>query len=141
MSGGVGERALLPPTRHPPVNQPGVARQTLLGAHAEPLGHTGAVPLHQHIGALDQRKHLRHPVGTLQVHQYGALVAVGDVVGRVDAQSRASGPVDTDDIGAEVGQEHGREGAGADAREFDHPHPVQWAVAWLCHRAPCLSAL
>lgn len=128
MSGGVGERALLAPARHPAVDQPGVAREALLGPHSQPLGHTGAVPLHQHIGALDQLEHLRHPVGALQVHQHGAFVAVGDVAGRIDAQPRASGPVDPDDIGAEVGQEHGGERAGADAREFDHPHPAQRAV-------------
>lgn len=128
MSGGVGERALLPPARHPAVDQPGVARQALLGAHSQPLGHPGTVALHQHIGAFDQVQYLRHPIGALQVHQDGAFVAVGDVVGGVDAQPGASGAVDADDIGAQVGQQHGREGAGADACEFDDPHPAQRAV-------------
>ncbi len=146
--GGVGERALLAPAGHPPVDElrvEGVARG---GADAEPLGDPGAEALDQDVGALDEVENAGGAVGGLEVDQNGALAAVGDVVGRVDGEPAATRPVHADDVRAEVGEEHGGERSRADARQFDDAHSGEWAVparapvpvSCHCHRAPSICS-
>lgn len=136
VSGALGERSLLAPAGHPPVHQARIAGEALLRPDAEPFGDTGAVALDQYVCPLDQIEDLAGAVRRLEVDQHGSLVAVGEVVRRIDVQPRAAGPVDPYDIGAEVGQEHGGERTGPDARQFDHSHSGQRAVARRCHQAP-----
>lgn len=85
------------------------------GADAEPFGDAGAVALQQDVGACGQVQDAGGAVGGFQVEDDGALVAVGDVEGGVDAEAGAGGAVHADDVRAEVGEEHGGEGGGADA--------------------------
>lgn len=136
VTGPLGQRSVLAPAGHPPVHEPRIAGQRGVGPDAEAFGDARPVALDQDVGALDQ---IEHPGGSalgLEVDEHGALVAVGEVVRGVDAQPRAAGPVDPDDIGAEVGKEHRGERTGSDAGQFDHPHPCQRAVLCRCHQAP-----
>lgn len=128
VSGAGGERAVLAPAGHPSVDQLRVAGQALPGPDAETLGDARAVALDEDVGPFDQVEDAAGAVLGLQVDQYGALVAVGQVVRGVDGQARAAGAVDPDHIGAEVGQEHRGERAGPDPRQLDHAHPGERAV-------------
>ncbi|GHC55408.1 hypothetical protein GCM10010507_34860 [Streptomyces cinnamoneus] len=62
-------------------------------------------------------------------------------MGRVDVQRLAAGPVDADDVGAEVGEQHRGERARPDPRELDHAHPRERTVPCACHAAPTSDAL
>lgn len=121
--GPLGERPVLAPAGHPPVDEPRIAGQRRVGTDTEAFGDARPVALDQDVGALDQIEHPGGSVLGLEVDEHGAFVAVGEVVRGVDAQPRTAGPVDPDDVGAEVGQEHRGERAGSDACQFDHPHP------------------
>lgn len=137
--GPFGERSVLAPAGHPPVHEPRIAGQRGIGADPEAFGDTRPVALDQDVGALGQIEHRGGTALGLEVDEHRTLVAVGEVVRGVDAQPRAAGPVDPDDIGTEVGQEHRGERAGSDACQFDHPHPCQRAVRAVlcrCHQAP-----
>ncbi|CAI4175040.1 hypothetical protein CCOS2040_28540 [Streptomyces albidoflavus] len=127
VSGAVGERAFLAPAGHPAVDQARVAGEAGVGADAKAFGDAGAVSLDEDVGALHQVQDAGGAVLGLEVDQDGALVAVGEVQGRVDAEAGAAGAVDTDHVGAEVGEEHRGERARADARQFHHPDAVQGA--------------
>lgn len=134
--GPLGQRAVLTPAGHPAVDQRRVAGQAGVGADTEPLGDAGAQPLDEDVGALGEVEHdLRAPRG-LEVDGHRALVAVGDVVGRVDAQTGAGRAIDAHHVGAEVGEHHRRVRAGADACQFHDPHPGERTV-WCCrHPTP-----
>jgi hypothetical protein len=134
-----GERALLAPAGHPSVDELRVAGVAGLGADAEALGDARAVALDEDVGAVDQVEDAVRAVGCLQVDDHRALVAVGDVVVRVDRESHAARPVHADDVRAQVGEEHGGERAGPDARQLDHAHAGERAVpcrSCRCHQAP-----
>lgn len=139
--GALGERALLAPAGHPAVDECRVADVAGRGAHAEAFGDARPVALDQDVGAFGQVEDDAGAVRGLQVDDHRALVAVGDVVQGVHGQARAARPVDADDIGTEVGEEHGGERSRADAREFHHAHTGERAVPGRlrhCHRAPML---
>jgi hypothetical protein len=127
MARGVRQRPVLAPAGHPPVHQPGVAGQRLFGADAEPFRDARPVALDQDVGALDQVQERGGALRGLEVQQHGPLVAVGDVVRRIDAQPGAAGPVDPHDVGPQVGQDHGGERPGADAGQLHDPDAGQWA--------------
>lgn len=126
--GALGQRAVLAPAGHPAVDELRVAGEAGVGADAEPFGHSGAVALDEDVGAFGQVEDAGRPLVALEVQEDGALVAVGDVVRRVDAESRAAGPVDADDVGAEVRQQHGGERPGSDARQLHDPDTGQRTV-------------
>ena len=131
-----GERPVLAPAGHPAVDERGVAAQALLGADAEAFGDAGPVALDEDVGALDQVEYEAGPLGRLEVDDHGAFVAVGEVMGRVDAEARTPWAVHPHHVGAEVGEEHGGERAGPDARQLDHAHPGERAGSCHCHQAP-----
>lgn len=136
------ERAVLAPAGHPPVDELRIAGEAGVRAHAEAFGDPGPVPLDQHVGALDEVQDGVRAGRVLEVDEDGALVAVGEVACRIDAETGPARPVDPHHVGAEIGQEHRGERAGPDARQLDHTHPGQravWpvrAVPCRCHRAP-----
>jgi hypothetical protein len=136
VAGALGEGSFLAPAGHPAVHQPRVARQALLRSDSEPFGDAGPEALNEDVGPFGQVQDLAGAVLGLEVDQHRALVAVGEVVRRVDAQPRAARPVHPYDIGAEVGEDHGGERAGTDTRQLDHAYPDQWAVPCHCHQAP-----
>ena len=66
------------------------------------------------------------PRGVLQVDRTDGRPRREDVlVRRRQLQGVAAGPVDADDVGAEVGQQHRGERAGADADELDDAHAAR----------------
>lgn len=127
----VGEGAVLAPAGHPAVDEGGVAGQAGVGADAEPFGDAGAVALDEQVGPFDEVEHGAGAAGGLEVDEDGPLVAVGEVECGCGAERRRAGAVDPDDVGAEVGEEHGGERAGADPGEFDHAHAGQRALGGL----------
>ena len=67
VAGRVRERAVLAPAGHPPVDQPRVAGEALVGTEPEPLGDAGPEALDERVGLLDQPQHALDAVGVLQV--------------------------------------------------------------------------
>ncbi len=143
--GAPGERAVLAPAGHAAVDERRVAGVAVPRADAEPFGDAGAVALDQDVGAFGEVQDAGGAVRGLEVDDHGALVAVGDVAGGVDPEARTAGAVDADHVGAQVGQEHGGEGPGPDAGQFDHAHARERALGArlprrrprLRHPAPC----
>ena len=137
MAGARGERAVLAPAGHPPVDQRRVARQAVGGAEAEPLGHAGAVPLDQHVGAGRQPEHHLGAARVLEVDDDAPLPRLSTSCRAATGDRRAAGPVDPDHLGAEVGEQHPGERPGPDPGQLDHPHPGQrpgifvTATSWL----------
>jgi len=126
VAGGVAERALLAPAGHPPVDQLRVALQALLGADPEALGDAGAEALDEDVGLLDQAQDDLAARVALEVDGHGALGPVGHVLVQGGSAGPGPGPVDPDHVGPQIGQQHSRERAGTDPRQFDHPHSGQW---------------
>lgn len=140
--GPLGQRTVLAPACHPPVDEAWIARQAGVGADPQPLRDARPVALDQDVGASGQvQDRVRAALG-LEVDEDGALVAVGEVVGRIDAEPGAAGPVDPHHVGAQIGQEHRGERTGPDARQLDHPYSGERApgavrtVPCCCHQAP-----
>ena len=126
----MGVRAVLAPAGHPPEHELRVAGEALVGADAEALHHARAEALDQRVGLLDEVEQRRDAVGVLEVDGDAAPAAQRarrwrGVVGRRAAHGL--GPVDADDVGAHVGEQHGRERAGADAGDLDDPVAVEWS--------------
>ena len=112
---------------------------------SEPVGRhpTGAEILDDRICVLDQpQEHVATRRGS-DVERDGAFAAIGVLEGErrlpflrrsvtvVVAGSRA---LDLDHVGAEVGEDAGREGPGDDAREIQHPNSLEDAPG---HGAAC----
>src|SRR5690606_36836657 len=73
VAGPVGQRALLAPTRHPPVDEAGVGGEALVGADAEPLGDTRPEASDEHVTAGDQPEDGGDPFRSLQVDRHRLL--------------------------------------------------------------------
>jgi hypothetical protein len=125
--GRLGERPVLAPAGHPPVDQPRVPRLAVGGADAEPFGDPGPVPLEQRVRALGEPQHHLGAPRVLEVHDDALLAAVGDVGHR--RRGRGTGPVHPDHLGAEVGEQHRAERARPYPREFYDADPGQRAAA------------
>ena len=133
VAGGAGQRPLLAPAGHPPVDEGGVARQRGLRPDAEPFGDPGTPALDQDGGPVGQPEDHLGPVGVLQVNHDRPLAPVEQVPPRVAGRQRARlRSVDPDDVGSQVGQQHRRERGGADPGELQDPDPGQRAA----HAAP-----
>jgi hypothetical protein len=122
VAGRTGQGTVLAPAGDPAVDQAGVAGQAGLGPDPEPLGHPGAEPLDQRVGPGGQVEHHPRPVGVLEVD--------GDPAPSPAEQGRppwlvSRRAVDGQDLGAQVGQEHGAERPRPDRGQLDHPHSLQ----------------
>jgi len=123
-----GQRPVLSPPGHPGVDQPGIAAQADVGPGAQALGHPRPEALEQHVGRVDEPEQRVDGAGVLQVQHRGPAAAVQQLLlgpepsgGAVDAQHGRAG----------IGEHHGAERRGPDAREFEHPHPGQRPVPRL----------
>ncbi|MNJ42036.1 hypothetical protein D3C77_369860 [compost metagenome] len=122
MAGRLGQRAGLPPAGDPPVHQARIDRQAL-------FGDAGAEAFDQAVGVgqqlLDQLDCLR----VLEVQGNGLAVAQQQVVleGLLHPQLHRLAPLDAQHRRAQVGEHHGRHGAGADAGQLDYLHACKWA--------------
>ena len=81
-SGATGQRAILAPAGHPPVDQRRVLGETRSRPDAEALGHPRPESFDQRIGALHQSKHDLRPLLVLEVDLDRALAATQEVVSR-----------------------------------------------------------
>ena len=124
VSGGGGQRPVLPPAGHPPVDGLWVAGEHLLGADAESLGHARPEALEQPVGGGDQAQDDLGPCGGLEVH--------GDAASRAEQRPVADGgggvavlAVYADHLRAHVSQHHPRERSGADAGQLDDAHALK----------------
>ena len=109
---------VLTPSGHATEDEAGVALEADIGPEAEALDHAGPEALDETVGRLHQRQERLEPVGVLEVDADRAPAPVEDLLGRgrrVTAEHRL-GAVDAQDLGAHVGQHHGAERSGADAR-------------------------
>ena len=122
VSGGMRVGAGLPPSGHASVHQLRVAAEAHVGAETQPLHHAGPEALDQRVGARHEVEQGGDAVGVLEVDRDVATAAPQHVaVGRVGRRTaHRAGPLDPDDVGAEIGQEHRRERPGPDARQLDH---------------------
>ena len=121
MTGGRRIRPVLTPTGHPTEHQLRVALATHVGSDSEPLHDAGTEPFDQRIGLLDEVEQCGDAVGMFEVDRDVAPTAPQDVgVGSVGSRpADGAGPLDPDDLGAHVGQEHRRERPGADTGDLD----------------------
>ena len=117
--GAVGERAVLAPAGHPRVDQPRVAGESVVGADAEPLGDARAQPLDQHVGALHQPEDDVAAGRALEVDGDRGAAAVQRVPLRGHQLGATAGPVDPDDVGAQLGQQQAGVGGGAETGQLD----------------------
>ena len=127
MSDLAGQRPLLAPAGEPAVDQRGVAPERDVRSHAQPFGDAGPESLEEHVGAVGEREDDVDAVPVLEVDG-DAPTAPAEVVGAGEhggerirgrrVYGRAA--VDADDVGAQVGEQHGGEGHRADGGEFQH---------------------
>ena len=135
MTGGRGQRPVLPPAGDPREDQPRIDRRAVGGPDAEPLAGAGPETIEQHVGLggqLQQRPRLRLDV---QVDDPLAAVQQVALLGR---HRQPAGPAHPHHVGAQVGKHHPRVRSGPDAAELDDPHPGQGTPA--AHR-PLLTLL
>ena len=120
MPGGGGQRSVLAPSRHPPVDELGVAGEHRVRPDAEPFGHAGPEPLDQRVGALGQPQHDLGRAGLAQVEGDGPATAP-ERAGRQAAEHAALAGqlVDAHHLGAEVGQQHPEERHRPERGQFD----------------------
>ena len=116
MPRGSRERARLAPSGHASVNEPRVQRQHGLGAEPQPLHHTGPEALNQGIGLCHHADNLRNLSLVLEVYRHCLTPAPDDTA---HPWIRAPWPVDTDDVGSHVGEQHRSEGTRTNASHFD----------------------
>lgn len=124
---GLGQRAVLAPAGHPAVDQAGVALQAGVRAEPEPLHDAGPEALDEHVGAVGESQHRVACGGVLEVGGHRGPAAAQQHLGIGGGE--LPGPVDADDVGAEVGQQHAGEGRRRQAGELQHPHAREGSVA------------
>ena len=127
------QRAVLPPAGHPGVDQPRVAAQADVGSDTEALGHSRAEALDQHVRGVGQPEQRVHRARVLEVEHGGLAAAVQQLT--LGPGAAGPGPVDAQHGGALVGEQHGAERPGPDARQLEHPQAGQRpAAGWLRRR-------
>ena len=126
--GGHPVRPVLAPAGHSPEDQLGVARQALVGADTEALHHAWPEAFDQRVGALHEVEQGGGPVGVLEVERDVASPTQRHVGVRLIGRRTAHvlGALDADDLGAHVGEQHRREGAGADPGDLDDLVTGEW---------------
>jgi len=141
MSGGGRQGALLAPTSHPSVHQPGIGSQTLGRSDSETLGHAWTESLDQCLRTAHEPEDLRRSGRVLQIHGHRTLSPSEDICGR---RRSAAGfrSDDLDHFGAQVGQDHPGVGNGTYPTQLDDAYTVQrsWHRGDVsAHPLRCLS--
>ena len=111
------QRPVLAVAGHPPDDEAGVVVEQLGGFEPQPLEDAGAEALDEDVRRGSEAAHDVDPVGMLEVHLDRAAPAVEDR----HRQGGGPGPVDPDDVCAEIGEEHGAVGRRSQRRELDDP--------------------
>ena len=130
----VGVRPALAETGDRGVHHAGVARRDPLVVEAEALHGAGAEVLDEDLALFHQVHGQPGPPRRAQIEGDGLLAAVdarvvgadpGDEGSEVPRLVAAARQFHLDHLGAEVGQDHRRVGAGQDPGEVEDPHPPQ----------------
>ena len=121
-----------PPTADRAVHQRGTKRQGLLRVHAPALRAAGWPRDDQHVGAFDQWPQRVTPLGSRKVQHRAALAPQPQGAGGQAPETVASGRLDLDHVGSEVGQDHGREAAGRTRTQVQDADSIEH----LCHERP-----
>src|SRR3546814_12295140 len=93
-----------------------------MGAEPEPVHHAGTEACDEHVGAPDKRPGYAETRGVLEINRDRALRAPEKIVtGRkIDPETRFAGAVDTDHLGAEIGEQHPAKRRRTDPRHLDN---------------------
>jgi hypothetical protein len=127
VSGGLRQRSALSPACHAAVDQFRIARQAGIRPEAEAFHDSGPHALDQCVGTVDQAQHGIDRPRIFQVQRQRTLAAIEDgVLAHVERIAGfAAGPLDHDDVGPHVGQQHAAEGPRPDAGDFDDADSVE----------------
>jgi hypothetical protein len=122
MTRGLRQRSRLSPSGHSAVNQPRIAREHDLGAKAKTFHCARPETFNQRIGLCDEFARKRNSFGTFEIDgdRWARAVQQFKFCRHVDAKVARGNPVDADDLGAEIGEQHGRHRAGTDAGKLDN---------------------
>ena len=120
VAGAGGERSVLAPAGHAGVDEPRVAGRAGVGPEAQPLRHTGAEALDEHVGHLRQAQRRLDTLGPGEIERDAAAPAVHRP-GR--GHRPGAGAVDPQHVGAEVGEHHPGMRHRPDAGELEDPDP------------------
>ena len=123
--GMLGERPLLPPAGHPPVDEPGIVLEQHLRPEPEPLHHAGTEALDQAVGVAGELTDPSDAFLGLEVDpdDGGARAAEHVELGRDDRRPVLA--LDPDDGGAMIGEHHPGERRRADPGELDDADSLQ----------------
>ena len=124
VTGTLRKGAVLPPSRHPPIDQSGIGGETWLRTKPEPFHDARTKALEHRIRSGDQRERSVRVGGKVDFHRCAPAMEHGaaHIVPRFTAGSR---PCDPDDVGTHIGEDHRRERHGPDRIEFHDTQPVQ----------------
>jgi hypothetical protein len=138
VTGPGGERSLATPAGHPPVDQPLIRREQLGRTDPESLGDAGAKSLDEHVGVTRERPDQRRSLRVFQIdpgrlstathhvprHETG-LHAGARAVGHRDRGRTVGGTLDSQHVGAVIGEKHRAEGSRAQPADLDDSNPLQ----------------
>ena len=118
VTGLLCQRPVLAPARHPAIDETRIAAEARLRADAQAFGHTGAKTLDKRIGFFDEAQHRFRAARMLEIDGHRAPAPIEQLVGGIerDTEARVGGAVETQNLGAQVGEQHGAERCRADAR-------------------------
>ncbi|MCY1435205.1 hypothetical protein D9M71_512910 [compost metagenome] len=137
MAGRVGHRAMLPPAGHAPVDQARVTGTAFFRPQAQALHDTRAHTLDQDVGTFDELEYDFTPFWCFQVSHDRALATVERVAHGIFLTGDRGGctALDSDHIGAQIGQVHGTERPWADATNFyDLDSRQHWLSSFVMTR-------
>ena len=133
--GGVRQGAALAPAGHAAVDQGGVALKAGFRTQSEALHDAGTETLYQHVRALHQAQH--------HVYAFRALQVQGDRLFAAVEKRRVAtlayrggirvgtGAFHQHHLRPQIGEHHTRDGAGADAGDFNDFNTLQRSHAYL----------
>ncbi len=121
VAGGLGERPVLAPSGHPAIDEARISAQHHIGAQAQALHHAGPETLDDHIRLLRRVEAQVPAVLGADIHGQLRPAPIDDRVG----PAVAALPLNAQDVGAQVRQQHRAVRPWANAGEFDDPQPDQ----------------
>ncbi len=130
--GAIGQRAVLAPAGHAPVDEARIAFQRDVRAQAHALGHARTEALEQHVGLLDEPE---HPLDIRRVLEVGLDDGAPAPLRALHESGQHAGALHAHDVRAEVGQQQCRVRAGPDPGQFDNPDARERALpgGGCCH--------
>lgn len=125
MARRTGQWPALPPAGHASVDQPNVTLQERFGPEPQAFHHPGTKALDQYIRLVSEVQAALAPGCTADIERYDAPAAVHHRV----RPARSALTLNANDIGPQIGQQHGAVRPRADAGELQHAQPGKRARA------------